>query len=104
MQVSIAQALEAALQLQRAGDAAQAEEIYRQVLAQQPQQPLALHLLGVIEEERGNSKIAEDLIRRSIAIDPAEPTAYGNLGNALQSQGRFEEAIAAYRQCLAEKP
>ena len=47
------QMLQTAMQHQRAGRLAQAEQLYRQVLASDPQQPVALHMLGVLAHMAG---------------------------------------------------
>src|SRR5262245_17638792 len=52
----------------RAGRTAEAERGYRAVLAQQPQQIDALHLLGVVCQQRGDSLGAVELIKRAIAL------------------------------------
>ncbi|MBC8108087.1 MAG: tetratricopeptide repeat protein, partial [Anaerolineae bacterium] len=56
-----ADALRAALNFQRGGDLARAEPIYRQVLQLEPNNPSALHYLGLIESARGNHEAAAKL-------------------------------------------
>lgn len=98
---TIQQALELALQYHQLGHLPQAEQIYRQILTQQPNNPDALNLLGALAAQVGQNSIAEDLIRRSIALQPNFALSHMNLGNALRNMGRLDEAIAAYRQALA---
>jgi protein O-GlcNAc transferase len=102
--VAIDQTLGQAFQLHQAGRLAEAEELYRQVLAERPQHPEVLHLLGLVAHKTGRIELAADLIRRSIALTPQIADFHVNLGIVLASQRRFEEAIAAYRQALALKP
>ena len=50
------QAMQMALGHHQAGRAGQAEAIYRQILAQQPNHARALHLLGVLAAQAGASR------------------------------------------------
>lgn len=54
--------IEIAIQHHQAGRLAEAEKIYRQILAQQPDHPDALHLLGVLAVQAGRLDAAVDLI------------------------------------------
>ena len=103
-QLTIEQALQIARQHHQAGQLPQAEALYRQILAQQPHHPDALHLLGVIAYQAGRNDLAVDLIRRALALKPNFGEAYGNLGNALRAAGQLDAAIAACRQALALLP
>jgi predicted O-linked N-acetylglucosamine transferase (SPINDLY family) len=98
------QAMQIAVQHHQAGRLQQAEQLYRQILAQQPEHPLAIHNLGLIAHQVGRNDVAVDLIRRAIALRPNYPEAHSNLGVALKDQGQLDEAIAAYRQAVALKP
>jgi len=59
-----------ALAHHRAGRFQDAEVIYRQILAADPNYPDALHLLGLIAQEAGRHDAALDLIGRAIARRP----------------------------------
>jgi protein O-GlcNAc transferase len=102
--MTIPQALQTALHHHQAGRMADAEALYRQILAVQPNHPDALNLLGKIASQAGRHEIAADLIRRAIAVSPSDWRYYFGLGNALLAQGRLDEAIAAYRATLQFKP
>jgi tetratricopeptide (TPR) repeat protein len=98
---TIQQNIDAAAQLHRAGQLAEAERRYRQVLAVQPDNPDALHLLGVLRSQQGREEVAADLIRRAIARNPGQPMYHGNLGLALSRLDRLDEAIACFEKALA---
>jgi protein O-GlcNAc transferase len=98
------QAMQLAIQHHQAGRLADAEKIYRQVLSQQPGNPGALHLLGVIALQAGRLDAAIELIRQAIAIKPADAGFHNDLGNALRGKGLLDEAVAAYRQVLRLRP
>ena len=102
--MTIPEAIALALQHHQAGRLADAEAIYRQVLAVQPNHADALHLLGMIALHTGRFDVAEDLFRRAIAAVPDVPEFYNNLGNALAGCGRLDEALAACRRALEIRP
>ena len=85
--MTLEEQLESALSHHQAGRLAEAEKIYRQILAQQPDHADALHLLGVLAEQAGRSDVAVDLIRRAIAICSTNASYYGNLGIARKATG-----------------
>ena len=63
----------------RAGNLAQAEQLYRHLLAADPQHPDAWHLLGVIEHQSGRHDVALGFIERAIGLRPNDFAFYGNL-------------------------
>ncbi len=93
-----------ALQHHQTGHLSQAEILYRQILAEQPNHADALHYLGVLSHQCGRSDNAVDLIDRAIALKPSWPEAHGNRGEILRILGRLDEAIAAHRQAIALQP
>lgn len=88
----------------QAGRLAEAEQVYRQILAADPCHADALHLLGMIEYQAGRLEAAADLIRKAITIHGNGASYYSNLGTVLQAQGKLEEAEALYKRALALKP
>jgi tetratricopeptide (TPR) repeat protein len=98
------QQLASAVQLHQSGRLAEAERLYRQVLAREPGNADALHLLGVVTHQTARPDLAIDLIRQAIAINPVEASFHANLGVALQGLGRPEEAIACYRTAIGLRP
>lgn len=98
------QLLRRAVELLRAKDIGKAQEILTAILGRWPDQPDALHFLGVLEHQRGRSDRALELIRRSIAKAPTVPDPWNNLGNVLVELQRFDEATEAYEKCMALQP
>ena len=88
----------------QAGRLTQAEACYRKVLAAEPSNVNALHLLGVLARQVGQHRAAVDLISRAVSLNDRVPELHCNLGNALMDLGRTAEAEACYRQALALKP
>jgi predicted O-linked N-acetylglucosamine transferase (SPINDLY family) len=100
-QPTIQQTFDLAIQHHRAGRLREAEELYRLILAQRPENADAMQNLGIIAHESGRNDVAVDLFHRAIALKPNLPEAHNNLGNALRGQGQLDEAIAAYRKAIA---
>lgn len=102
--MSVPQAVAVGHEHFRAGRLAEAAGVFRQVLQVAPDEPGALHYLGVIACQQGQPDAGLDLIRRSIALQPDKPAYYNNLGLALARVRRFDEAVACQRQLLALRP
>jgi protein O-GlcNAc transferase len=103
-EVTIQQAFDLALQHHRDGRGGEAEAICRQILAVQPENENALHLLGVAAAQGGRHEIAVELISRAICLRPNWAEAQNNLGIALKACGRLDDSIAALRQAVALEP
>src|SRR5580693_7504882 len=96
-QISIDEAMQNASQHYQAGEFANAEQVYRQVLAQHPDHVDAMHMLGVLAGQAGQPAAAIELIKKAVQLRPNFPEAYSNLGCALAQTGRFDEAIDAFK-------
>lgn len=96
--------LAAALEHHRSQEIDRAETLYRKILAKVPRHPVALHMLGVVELQRGHTEAAIGLIREATVVQPGLPEPFVNLGNALRLVNKTEEAVQSYRQAIALKP
>jgi Tfp pilus assembly protein PilF len=94
--INSAEALKAAIAYHQAGHLDQAEQLYRQILAQQPQQVDALSLMGVIACQRDKLEEGMALYRQALALQPNHRQARENLNLALWKLGKkqIDEAIA----------
>lgn len=81
-----------------------AEEIYRRILAVEPEHADALHLLGLLHHQRGNGLSAVELIQHAISVDPGVPSYYNNLGEAHRALGSTAQAENAYLQAIRLDP
>jgi tetratricopeptide (TPR) repeat protein len=102
--LNVPEAMQQAVAHHRAGQLAQAEGLYRQVLAVTPRHADALNLLGELARQSGRPAEAVDLINRAIAICAIAPEYFVNLGAALDDLGRLDEEIAAFQKALTLRP
>ncbi len=102
--LDVEQALAQGYQHHQGGRPVQAEFLYWRVLAQQPGNPDALNLLGLLSMQSGRNDLAVELLSRATAARPALPAYHSNLGNALRAQGRLAEAAASYERALQLDP
>jgi predicted TPR repeat methyltransferase len=93
-----------AISLHRAGKLAQARRIYEGILALAPDDVTALHFLGVLEHQSGDSDAAIKNIERAIGLDPTYADAHNNLGNILRETNRFGPALLAYQRVVELAP
>lgn len=96
--------LQQGLTLHRSGDLASAEKTYREVLRLQPEDPNALHLLGVVRGQKGDYRDAIELITRSLRGRAPGADVLNDLGMALAGAGRIREAGDAFVQAIAVDP
>jgi predicted O-linked N-acetylglucosamine transferase (SPINDLY family) len=104
---AIAAQFERAVGHHQRGELAQAEPLYRDILAQVPGHFDALHLLGIARMQQGEHRDAVELIRKAVDVDPRNPNkaaALSNLGIALSESGRASEALACFERSLALAP
>jgi predicted O-linked N-acetylglucosamine transferase (SPINDLY family) len=96
--MNIFEALQSAISHHQAGRLSEAEPIYSRILAVEPTQPDALHLLGVLASQCGHHAAGEEMIRRAVAVRPSAPNFRLSLGNVLMAQGRRADAIAQFQE------
>ena len=95
---------EQAVALHRSGRWAEAESLYRQVLAANPRDFTARHFLGVIKAQSGRAEEALADISLALEIRPDDAEALLNLANVLKVLNRQAEALAGFDRALAVKP
>lgn len=102
--VSVEALLDSAIAAHQRGELDAAEQGYGAVLAQQPKQVDALHLLGVVCMQRGDFRAAIEFIQEAIRHGGEHRDLIYNLGNALRGARRDMEAAEAYRRILVHSP
>ncbi len=102
--VTVDAAFALALDHHRAGRAGPAGELYRAILARQPDHPEALLHLGILALDARDPAVAERHFRAALAGQPAWPTGTMALAQALVQQHRVAEAIQALDEGLRRSP
>ena len=98
------QSLLEAISHHNAGDAAEAEKLYRTILASPPGHAVASYGFGLLCATQGRLPEAIDAYRDAIAMRPDFVDAYINLGTAVLTLGQPEEAMALYQQAIVINP
>jgi predicted O-linked N-acetylglucosamine transferase (SPINDLY family) len=96
--------LQRAVGQHQAGRLAEAEALYRQILATAPKHFDAKHLLGVIALQTGRLDEAHALISDAITANPKAAAAHNNLGNVYLRQGLLDAAQASFRRATELEP
>jgi tetratricopeptide (TPR) repeat protein len=76
----------------------------RRVLRQRPNEFDALHMLGLIEYQRGRLPESLKLIGAAVKSNPNSADAWSNLGLAFHAQGDYAKAVGSFDRALAIKP
>ena len=93
-----------ALKILQEGRLNEAEEIYASVLRAEPEHFDALHLLGALKHQKGESLEALRLVTAALETNPRSADAHSNHGLILAALKRDEEAIASFDRALAVNP
>lgn len=101
--IDIPALLDQAMTLHRAGRLADAQALYRQVLAAAPQHFDARHLLGAAYLQLGDAAAAVENITAALALRE-EPAALTNLALAQATLGDREAALASLDRALVVQP
>ena len=99
-----AELLATAIQHHQAGRLQSAEQIYRQILAYDPAQADAWHLLGLMAHQVGKQEPALEYIRYAIRLNPDMAAYHSNLGVVYRALDKLEEAAACWRRALDLSP
>ncbi len=97
-------ALNLAVQHQNAGRISEAEGICQQLLASEPNQPFALHLLGVIAYQTAQYATAAAYIGQALTVKPDYPEAHINLGLVFKQRGNLDQAVISFRKAISQNP
>jgi tetratricopeptide (TPR) repeat protein/predicted O-methyltransferase YrrM len=96
--------IDKAMRQHREGRWPEAETLFRQILAEDPHCPEALHGLGLLALEAGQKDAALELLSHAVAVKPDAAPAHFNLGMVLALQNRVPEAISCWRRAIAVDP
>jgi tetratricopeptide (TPR) repeat protein len=92
------------LQHHQAGRLDQAAACYSAVLEREPDDPGALHLLGLVSYQQGKLDRAVDLIGQAVAVHPQAAPFHCNLAEVYRARGELDRAVACCREALRLQP
>lgn len=101
---STAERIERARALENHGRTAEAEALYRDILATAPSDATALNLLGLLCYRSNRLREAAQLIERALAVHARDAQAEGNLGAVLAAEGNLDAAIVHFRAAAELAP
>jgi tetratricopeptide (TPR) repeat protein len=82
----------------------EAQALCRRILDAQPNEPNALHLLGLVALQSGKFADAFEHLRLAVQLAPDVALYHANLAEALRALNRPDEAECAYRRGLEIEP
>ncbi len=93
-------ALRTANDLYSQGNVANAEILYRQLIARFPKQGDSYYKLGTLLSSQGKISDAIAQFRQAIQVNPQHAKAHNDLGVVMASGGQLPEAILEWRQAI----
>jgi predicted O-linked N-acetylglucosamine transferase (SPINDLY family) len=96
--------IEEAMRHHRRAEGEKAEALYRRVLAEDPGNTVAVHLLGALLLETGRNAEAAHHLREAVSRLPGNAVFFANLGEAHRRLGDADEAVAALDCALYLRP
>ncbi|MEP6592345.1 MAG: tetratricopeptide repeat protein [Acidobacteriota bacterium] len=103
-ELTVEEAIDLAIQLQRQEHLDAAAIVYREIRRVDPDNARAMHYAGVLDYQAGRSESGIDLMRSSLAASPGCADWHNNLAIALKAVGRLNQAIAACQRAIALNP
>jgi protein O-GlcNAc transferase len=101
---SIPTALQTIEQHWKSGDFNTVDSLCRQILAADPLQVRALHLLGMLEFRNHRPAESIQLLTQAAVLQPNDPNIQVDLGNAFLATGHLDKAIPAFRRAITLQP
>jgi len=96
--------LKEAVKLHQSGKLAEARDLYKIILSQNPMHAQSIYRLGTIALQTNQFEKAAEYIRQAIRIGPATESMYINQGTALRNLEKYGAAIKAYDRALKLNP
>lgn len=93
-----------AINFHRAGQLAEAQSLYQQVLALQPQHADALHMLGLVYYQTNRTTLAVQYLAQALNINPRQLDYLNHYGLALRANNQIDAAIKSFQQAILLQP
>jgi len=100
MSLDIDRQLKAAMEHYASSRLHDAEAGCHRILKVDPDQPVALHMLGMIAHQVKQNGPAIELILKALSVAPGYAEAHLNLGVVMQSESRLAEAYSCFKRAL----
>jgi tetratricopeptide (TPR) repeat protein len=94
------QTLGQGLKFHQAGALAEAEQIYRGLIGEDPRAFAPLHMLGVLRAQQGYPEEGAGLIAQALRLSPRVAAAWFNRASILAGIGRPDEALESYDKAV----
>jgi predicted O-linked N-acetylglucosamine transferase (SPINDLY family) len=101
---TVAELLSQAIASHQAGNLDQARDLSCRVLEQQPAQPEAWHILGLVAHHAGQNDLALTCLERARGLHSDDPFLHLNLGSVYLCLDQLPQAQAAFEKALALQP
>ncbi len=88
----------------KSGAFQEAEQLFKRILDEHPNEAEALHGLAITEGKRGNSERALELIESALAIDPENPKYLSNFSVFARFSNKLDKALTASGKAIALAP
>ncbi len=95
---------QAAVSKHKQGKLAEASNLYKKIIKENPHNSDAIHLLGVLAHQLGNNEVSINLIDKAIQINPKSAIYYSNRGIALNKLNLLVEAVSSYDKAIILQP
>lgn len=92
-----------AIKFQQGGQLAEAEVLYSEILAEEPNNASVLNLLGLLKIQSNMFEQAVELIKKAVELNPCDYFCE-SLGRAYFESGDYENAVISYNKSLEFSP
>ena len=96
--------LQNAFQAQQQGKLDEAASLYEQILEAQPENADAIHLLGILHGQRGESERELELLEQAVSLNGEHPAYRLSLGKALKRAHKAEAALEHFEKAAELMP
>jgi Flp pilus assembly protein TadD len=102
--MSVQREIERATTLLSQGRAVDSAAVCGAILAREPRNAIAAHLMGLALKDTGDWAQGEEWVAFSIQLEPYRGEFHANLGNLRRKRGQYEGAAEAYARALQLLP
>jgi Tfp pilus assembly protein PilF len=101
---TVKETLTYALQMHKANNLKEAENLYKEILRAKPNHSETLFLLGSLLSQTNRFNLSKQLLNKVLEIQPNHISALNNLGNVLKELGEPKKALDCYHKAIQINP